>query len=344
MEYSIKIKNLVVQSIMVSIECFKNKTLLVYSIAIVVFFSACEKPQSKYVCSGGTDCFEVPDDVNLSYGIFDTYSSLSECQANCSSSSNFGYDCINGNCQSVSIGGIYSSLSECQSSCSGEGGICISSAGPSFTDPRDGNVYQTVIIGSQTWMAENLRYMPSVSYGQVGSEITPHYYMYGLYNANFESQSESNYATYGALYNWAAVMAGSASSASIPSNVQGVCPDGWHLPSAQEWQVLVDCAGGVYESGGRLKEAGTTHWESPNTGATNITGFTALPSGVRQQEGFSSATFGGIGKNGYWWSATEEAGAPIIFSLGYQFEGSGMGPSNLDETKAFGRACRCVKD
>src|SRR5690554_4182629 len=159
-----------------------------------------------------------------------------------------------------------------------------------FIDSRDGNEYNWVQIGDQVWMAENLAYLPSVNMVADGSEDAAgsYYYVYGYDGTNVaEAKATDNYATYGVLYNWTAAM--------------NACPDGWHLPSDAEWTELTDYLGGESVAGGKLKETGTTHWASPNTGATNETGFTALPGGYRNNTG----TFHGIGYYGYWWSATE---------------------------------------
>src|SRR5690554_6700140 len=131
-------------------------------------------------------------------------------------------------------------------------------------DARDNQTYRIVTIGSQTWMAENLKYLPSVVGPETGSQTTPHYYVYGYNGTNVtDAKATANYNTYGVLYNWPAEM--------------NACPDGWHLPSDAEWTELTDYLGGESVAGGKLKETGTTHWASPNTGATNETGFTALP-------------------------------------------------------------------
>src|SRR5574344_720187 len=169
-------------------------------------------------------------------------------------------------------------------------------------DARDNQTYRIVTIGSQTWMAENLKYLPSVVGPETGSQTTPHYYVYGYNGTNVtDAKATANYTTYGVLYNWPAAMNGAASSTTNPSGVQGVCPDGWHLPSNAEWTELTDYLGGTSYVGGKLKETGTTHWYHPNTGATNETGFTALPGGYRSGNG----AFDDIGSNGNWWSATE---------------------------------------
>ena len=173
-----------------------------------------------------------------------------------------------------------------------------------FTDPRDGKVYQTVVIGNQEWMAENLAYLPSVNQVADGSEDAPgsYYYVYGYDGTDVNAaKATDNYNTYGVLYNWTAAMGGDASSTSNPSGIQGACPLGWHLPSDVEWTELIDLQGGKQIAGGKLKEIGTSHWNSPNSDATNETGFTALPGGFRGYLG----TFSSIDNEGRWWSATE---------------------------------------
>src|SRR5690554_4596063 len=157
-----------------------------------------------------------------------------------------------------------------------------------FTDPRDGNVYQTVTIGTQVWMAENLKYLPSVVGPATNSETTPYYYVHSYDGTDVTAaKATANYTTYGVLYNWPAAM--------------NACPTGWHLPSDAEWTELTDYLGGEGVAGGKLKEIGTTHWNTPNTNATNETGFTALPGGGRNYGG----SFNDVGSYGGWWSATE---------------------------------------
>ena len=144
-------------------------------------------------------------------------------------------------------------------------------------------------------MAENLKSThyadgtPLVSgtgAGDITGDYTTKYYFF------FNDDSATYWDTYGALYTWAAVMNGEASSNNNPSGVQGVCPDGWHLPSDTAWKELEMYLGmsqaqadGTFirgtDEGGKMKETGTTHWNSPNTGATNSSGFTALPGGYR---------------------------------------------------------------
>ncbi len=146
----------------------------------------------------------------------------------------------------------------------------------------NGNNYWTVKIGDQVWMAQNLkttRYadgsdIPLVEGGTAWDALVAPDKGYCWYE-NMTSHRD----TYGGLYNWAAAMNGAAGSDANPSGIQGACPDGWHLPSDAEWTVLSDYLGGGGVAGGKMKEAGTVLWDSPNTGATNESGFSALPAG-----------------------------------------------------------------
>ena len=209
-----------------------------------------------------------------------------------------------------------------------------------FIDSRDGNEYNWVQIGDQVWMAENLAYLPSVNMVADGSEDAAgsYYYVYGYDGTNVaDAKATDNYATYGVLYNWTAAMDGEASSTTNPSGIQGVCPAGWHLPSDAEWTELTDYLGGTSVAGGKLKETGTTHWASPNTGATNETGFTALPGGYRSNVG----NFVGVGDYGIWWSSTEyntlSASNRILNYYSYN-----LGVSY--NVKELGFSVRCVRD
>ena len=207
-----------------------------------------------------------------------------------------------------------------------------------FTDARDNNHYNTVKIGNQIWMAENLKYLPSVVGPATSSETDPYYYVYGYDGTDLNAaNATANYNTYGVLYNWPAAMNGTESSVTNPSGVQGVCPTGWHLPSDAEWTELTDYLGGTSIAGGKLKEIYTTHWTDPNTGASNETGFTARPGGARTSTGI----YFSIGDNGYWWSATEYSSTKAYFR--HLFYDNG----NVDSyypNKEFGISVRCVMD
>jgi uncharacterized protein (TIGR02145 family) len=137
---------------------------------------------------------------------------------------------------------------------------------------RDGNVYKTITIGTQTWMAENLRtttYNDDKPIPNVSDPIAWASLLSGAY-CNYKDTSDVDFiATYGRLYNWYAI------------NTGKLAPQGWHVPSKAEFTTLINFLGGDAVAGGKLKETGTTHWLSPNTEATNESGFSALPSGYR---------------------------------------------------------------
>ena len=135
----------------------------------------------------------------------------------------------------------------------------------------DGNVYNTVTIGTQVWMKENLK-VTHYNNGDEIPNIEDNAAWTGLSNGAYcNYQNDNDFVdTYGRLYNWFAVDDG-----------REICPTGWHIATDAEWTILSDYLGGRHIAGGKLKEAGTTHWASPNTGATNSSGFTGLPSGMR---------------------------------------------------------------
>jgi uncharacterized protein (TIGR02145 family) len=207
-----------------------------------------------------------------------------------------------------------------------------------FIDYRDNKSYSTFQIGTQCWMAKNLSYLPSVSPSSVGSETTPYYYVYDYQGTDVNAaKATTNFQTYGVLYNWPAAMAGSASSNSVPSGVQGVCPAGWHLPSDAEWTVLTDHLGGLSIAGGKMKETGTTHWNSPNTGATNTSGFTALAGGDR----YGNGNFGSSGFNAYFWSSAQNSSS-YAWDRYLSYINDGVG--RYYGGKENGLSVRCLKD
>jgi len=193
-----------------------------------------------------------------------------------------------------------------------------------FTDSRDGNTYKTVTLNGQTWMAENLKYLPRISEPSVGSRTTSQYYVYDYNGTNIsEAKSTDNYNTYGVIYNWPAAM--------------NSCPSGWHLPNDDEWQELVDYLGGEDVGGGKLKEVGNTHWSSPNTGASNESGFAALPGGQRMGGG----TFIFKEKYGFWWSSTKKySHIGSRWALGYNASSISQENPGMD----LGSYVRCIKD
>lgn len=206
-----------------------------------------------------------------------------------------------------------------------------------YTDPRDGNHYNVVKIGNQIWMAENLRYLPAVVGTSTSSTTTPYYYVYG-YNGTDVTAAKAtvNYTTYGVLYNWPAAMSGAASSSANPSGVQGICPPGWHVPSVAEWTQLMDYLGGSSVAGGKLKEIGTTHWSSPNTGASNSSCFTALSGGT-----FTNSQFSSFGFNTCWWTSLASGNINGYF---FYISNSSADLYNSTLGKASGFHIRCIKD
>ncbi len=205
-------------------------------------------------------------------------------------------------------------------------------------DTRDNNVYKTITIGTQIWMAENLAYLPSVVGPATGSSTVPYYYVSGCDGTDVAAaKANDNYTTYGVLYNCPAAMNGAASSYANPSGVQGICPTGWHLPSEAEWTQLTDYLGGTSVAGGKMKEAGIAHWCTPNAGTTNSSGFTALAGGSRDSNG----TFYNVIYAGYWWSSTETS-TNFAWNgfLYYQY----INFTSYSNFKDNGYSVRCVRD
>ena len=203
----------------------------------------------------------------------------------------------------------------------------------------DGNVYKTIQIGTQTWMAENLgttrmndgTYMIPDRENNVWETLTAP--GYGWYN----NDSATYKATYGAYYNWQAVTSGK------------LCPSGWHVPSDAEWHTLIlkldvgaQLITGVESTsaGDSLKESGTTHWIAGNKGV-NSTGFTSLPGGSRLNTGY----FFYLGEAAYFWSSTESlAGGVWYRAVSYNFSGVGRSDNAYGNVKTYGLSVRCLKN
>ena len=187
----------------------------------------------------------------------------------------------------------------------------------------DGNIYKTVHIGEQVWMAENLK----VSKFNNGTTI-PNITDDNLWRFNttgawaYYNNDASNNAKYGKLYNWYAV-------SETTNGNKNVCPTGWHIPTDNEFKVLIDYLG-LVGAGGKMKEVGTTNWNSPNTEATNTSLFTGLPGGYRESYG----PYRDIGRSGTWWSF------PIFLDLSFDDANAGIGSAN----KENGFSVRCLKD
>lgn len=235
-----------------------------------------------------------------------------------------------------------------------------------FKDIRDGKVYKIVTIGSQTWMAENLAFLPEVYGPTVNSIMEPRYYVYGYEGTSVEdAKATTNYKTYGVLYNWSAAMSGSAGSDTNPSGVRGICPEGWHLPSDAEWTQLEtylanngfrfdDYSDPVTGEDVRDKIAKAVANDSgwnPSTveGAVgntdypeyrNKSGFSLLPGGCRT---FMSA-FSYLGSGTYLWTSTRN---PVPEADNTYYRAMFAGSSNMMKSTSYwgnGQSVRCVKD
>jgi uncharacterized protein (TIGR02145 family) len=186
----------------------------------------------------------------------------------------------------------------------------------------------TVLIGKQIWQTINL----NVSKFRDGSSIpkvtdanswmtlaTPAYCYYN-------NDSLTNAATYGKLYNWAAV-----------NDKRGLCPTGWHVPSLNDWKILETTLGGANVAGGKMKEVGNKQWDNPNVGASNSSGFKGLPGGYR----FFNGKFSSINSYGLWWSSTEVDGSNAWYKYLFNGMSSLISSSNF---KQYGFSVRCMKD
>jgi len=191
----------------------------------------------------------------------------------------------------------------------------------------DGNLYNYISIGSQVWMMENLR-TTKYRNGDPISEITQNFEWSNLRTGAYCNYVNStvNLNLDGRLYNWFAV-----------NDSRKIAPQGWHIPSQEEWGELIRYLGGSQATGGKLKESGTKHWKSPNTGATNETGFTALPAGYRLYNG----VFEDSGNYAVYWSSTELG---INLAWQQQLEYNQTALSGSSANKAYGFSIRCVKD
>jgi uncharacterized protein (TIGR02145 family) len=191
----------------------------------------------------------------------------------------------------------------------------------------DGNSYHTVVIGTQTWMVENLKttkYNDNTAIPLVPDDTswvkltTPAYCWYG-------NDSVTSKNTCGALYNWPAVGTGK------------LAPSGWHVPADTEWSLLTTYLGGEDVAGGKLKEAGLAHWLTPNGGATNETGFSALPGGYRS----NYATYNLFGNFGYWWTSKASDTTSSWCRL---IDKNYMNVFRITYNRNFAFSVRCVKN
>ncbi len=191
----------------------------------------------------------------------------------------------------------------------------------------DGNHYNSVVIGIQVWMKENLN-VSHYRNGDVIPQVTdPTQWKNLTTGAWCYYNNDPGYGSiYGKLYNWYAV-----------NDYRGIAPNGFHIPTDAEWTILTNFLGEELVAGGKMKEKGTVLWLYPNTGNSNVSGFTGLPGGFRSLTG----SFGFIGKNGSWWSSSNHNPPNTWFrSLNFDVE-------NIERTsfsKILGYSVRCIKD
>ncbi len=188
------------------------------------------------------------------------------------------------------------------------------------------NSYAVIKVGTQWWMAENLR---SKKYAN-GSAIS---------GSNSCENNAENDVVYGRLYTWNATMHGSAGNNNVPSGEQGVCPTGWHVPSEMEWDNMRDALGGQAVMGGKLKETGFEHWLAPNTGATNSSGMTILPGGMRWGDDGANQYFG---EGAFFWNASDFE--DLEYASGYNFTNESESATYVWNRKINGQSVRCVKN
>ena len=186
----------------------------------------------------------------------------------------------------------------------------------------------TVTMCNQTWMINNLN-VSTYRNGDIIPQVT-NSLTWGALSTGawcwYNNDSATYASTYGKLYNWYAV-----------TDVRGLAPAGWHVPSDSEWTILESCLGGGSIAGGKMKETGTIHWLSPNTGATNSSGFTGLPGGTRYNDG----VFNLINNYGFWWSTTPNAAIDAYFRFLVYNNGT---VTRANFAKPDGFSVRCVRD
>jgi uncharacterized protein (TIGR02145 family) len=212
----------------------------------------------------------------------------------------------------------------------------------------DGNSYNTVLIGAQCWTKENLRVRrynngTSILFDATGdpggSSTTWQNLTIGAHTiyAHDSTTTPSNLTKYGYLYNWYAAK-GIYTTGNIPStDTLNICPSGWHVPTDAEWTTLTTDLGGVSVAGGKMKSVGTAYWNSPNTDATNSSGFSALPGGYRSTAG----GFNSVRYDAFFWSALANVSSNAWFRyLNYNFGNV----NRVTNVKSVGASVRCLRD
>jgi len=206
----------------------------------------------------------------------------------------------------------------------------------------DGNSYPVVQIGNQCWMQENLKtthYADGEALingidslvGWLPNELPGWYFAF--------NRDISSVDTYGYLYTWTTAMKGSKAANGGSILIQGICPDGWHMPSVEDWRELIDYAGGIEIAANKLKDSGTLFWNDNAANTDNASGFTALPGGCRIFDG----SYLDIRLRSYFWTATETIPnhAYHIYLNNYDSRAFILGEQ---DSKRFGYSVRCVKD
>jgi uncharacterized protein (TIGR02145 family) len=194
----------------------------------------------------------------------------------------------------------------------------------------EGNIYNIITIGVQVWMAENLKTTTYHNGDLIGTSTPATLDISGESTPKYQwpvNGIESNVVVYGRLYTWYVV-----------TDNRNICPTGWHVPSDTEWTTLSTFLGGEDVAGGKLKETGSTHWIGPNPGATNETGFTALPSGYRTWGEFS----GNFGYTGYWWTSLENGDSSNGSGRWVNTENSSLHSDPLWKKEGF--PVRCLRN
>jgi uncharacterized protein (TIGR02145 family) len=189
----------------------------------------------------------------------------------------------------------------------------------------EGNKYKTIKIGNQIWMAENLN-TTKYRNGDPIQNVTNNSDWGNLTSGAYCDFNNTINDVYGKLYNWYAV-----------SDSRNIAPEGWRIPTVEEWTALTVFLGG--DAGGKLKETGILHWRSPNTGAANENGFTALPGGFRL--GYDG-TFNALGTISDFWSSTQLGDTSYAWDFRLAYNNTGTHRANID--KRYGFSIRCVKD
>ena len=207
----------------------------------------------------------------------------------------------------------------------------------SFIDNRDGQIYKTVVIGAQTWMAQNLNY----AYNESTSSLDSSSFCFG--------DDPNNCDTYGRLYLWSAAMdsagvfsssgkgCGEGKTCSPSGTVQGVCPEGWHLPSKVEWDTLFTNVGGTSSAGRMLKSEDEWPFYSESTEGVDPYGFSALPAGYR----YGSGNFSKASSYAYFWSSTEDDNINA-YSENFDYYDSGVSEGGSYKYNAF--SVRCLRN